>query len=146
MNQDLEHLRWLSIGFYVNAGISVIFGLFPFIHLFLGIAMVTGSFESDKNSPPPFIGWLFIGIAVFFIVTGLAMAVCNFLAGRFLKQHTKYTFCLVVGAVNCLFMPLGTILGIFTIIVLVRDSVKNLFNSYSSAQFSNPPHDAQRRQ
>lgn len=27
----------------------------------------------------------------------------------------------------CMFMPLGTILGVFTIIVLQRESVKNLY-------------------
>ncbi len=139
MNKDLEHLRWLSIGFYVNAGISALFALFPFIHLFIGIAMVTGSFENDKNPPPPFFGWLFIGIATVVIVLGFALAICNFLAGNFLKQQKKYTFCFVIGALNCVFMPFGTILGVFTIIVLIRDSVKSLFNGYNPSQFNNPP-------
>lgn len=136
MNQDLEHLRWLSIGFYVNAAITALFSLFPFIHLFIGIAMVTGSFDNDKNPPPALFGWFFVGIASIFIVFGFALAICNFLAGKYLKQQTKYTFCFVVGVINCMFMPLGTVLGIFTIIVLVRDSVKNLFNGYNSSQFN----------
>ncbi len=34
-----------------------------------------------------------------------------------------------MGGVECLFMPVGTVLGVFTIIVLVRDSVKELFRS-----------------
>lgn len=140
MNKDLEHLRWLSIGFYVNAGISLVFALFPFIHLFIGIAAVTGKLDDGKNSPPPFFGWFFIGIASFFILMGFAMAVCNFLAGKFLKQQTKYTFCFVLAAVNCMFAPFGTILGIFTIIVLARESVKALFNGgYNAAQFGGRP-------
>lgn len=139
MNKDLEHLRWLSLGFYINAGISLIFALFPFIHLFIGIAMVTGSFENDKNPPPPFFGWLFVGFAAFFILSGFAMVICNFLAGRFLKQQTKYTFCFVLAVVNCMFAPLGTVLGVFTIIVLLRDSVKLLFNGQTFSQFNNPP-------
>jgi hypothetical protein len=32
-----------------------------------------------------------------------------------------------MAGVECLFMPVGTVLGVFTIIVLVRDSVKELF-------------------
>jgi hypothetical protein len=32
-----------------------------------------------------------------------------------------------MAAVECLFMPFGTVLGIFTIVVLNRDSVKPLF-------------------
>jgi hypothetical protein len=36
-------------------------------------------------------------------------------------------FCLVMGGVECLFMPFGTVLGVFTIIVLMREPVKQLF-------------------
>jgi len=36
-------------------------------------------------------------------------------------------FCLIVAGIICIFMPLGTILGVFTIIVLVRPSVKAMF-------------------
>lgn len=140
MNKDLEHLRWLSIGFYMNAGISLLFALFPFIHLFIGIAMVSGKFEDGKNPPPLFFGWFFIGIASFLILMGFALAVCNFLAGKFLKEKTKYTFCFVMAAVNCMFAPLGTVLGIFTIIVLARESVKALFNGgYNPALHSDRP-------
>jgi len=33
----------------------------------------------------------------------------------------------VMACVECLFIPFGTILGVFTIIVLLRESVKALF-------------------
>lgn len=49
------------------------------------------------------------------------------LAGRALAQRRRYTFCLVIAGVACMFMPFGTVLGVFTIIVLLRDSVKELF-------------------
>ena len=140
MNKDLEHLRWLSVSFYIYAGLTALFACIPFIHLFIGIAMVSGGFDQGENPPPQFFGWLFIGMASIFIVSGFALAVCNFLVGKFLKQQTKYTFCFVLAIVNCMFAPLGTVLGIFAIIVLVRDSVKALFNGgYNSSQFNNPP-------
>ena len=138
MNKDLEHLRWLSVSFYVYAGLTALFACIPFIHLFVGIAMVSGSFSEGANPPPPFFGWLFIGMASIFIVSGFALAVCNFLAGKYLKEQTKYTFCFVVAVINCMFAPLGTVLGIFTIIVLLRDSVKPLFEKQSFPQFNDP--------
>ena len=55
------------------------------------------------------------------------MDVCLALAGRYLLQRTHYTFCLVVAAIACLLMPFGTALGIFTIIVLMRPSVREMF-------------------
>ncbi len=33
MDQDLEHLRLLSLFHYVVGGIAALFGCFPFIHL-----------------------------------------------------------------------------------------------------------------
>jgi hypothetical protein len=32
-----------------------------------------------------------------------------------------------MAAISCIFMPFGTVLGVFTIIVLLRPSVKELF-------------------
>jgi hypothetical protein len=32
-----------------------------------------------------------------------------------------------MAGINCIFIPIGTVLGVFTIIVLTRDSVKELF-------------------
>ena len=53
--------------------------------------------------------------------------VFNILGGIYLRAKKHRTFCLVVAAVNCLHVPLGTILGIFTIVVLARNSVRDAF-------------------
>jgi len=34
---------------------------------------------------------------------------------------------MVIAGIECLFMPFGTVLGVFTLVVLVRPSVKELF-------------------
>ncbi len=137
MNQDLEHLKWLSVSFYVYAGLTALFACFPFIHLFVGIAMVSGSFSQGDNPPPAAFGWFFIGIASIFILIGFSLAICNLLVANYLKQQKNYTFCFVVAVISCAFAPLGTVLGVFTIIVLVRDSVKQLFRGQTFTQFNN---------
>ncbi len=49
-------------------------------------------------------------------------------AGRCLRARKNYTFLLVMAALNGTFiMPLGTLLGVFTFVVLMRPSVKALF-------------------
>jgi hypothetical protein len=143
MNQDLEHLKWLSIGFYINAGLTALFACIPFVHLFMGIAIVTHSLPGDsKGGPPPAVfGWFFIVLGAFFILCGWALAICFFLAGRYLKGQTRYVFCMVMAAFALMFAPLGTILGVFTIIVLLRDSVKDLFNGNLSVQVPNQSFD-----
>jgi nitrate reductase gamma subunit len=81
-----------------------------------------------KGEPPPaFIGWIFVIVASLLIVSGFVVAALVFTAGRFLAKRKHHTFCLVIAAVECLFMPFGTVLGVFTIIVLLRPTVRQLF-------------------
>ncbi len=126
--EDLEHLRLLSIFHRIVAVLAALFACFPILHLVMGLAMVTGWEDfGDQDPMASYMGWFFIVFAGAFILAGWAFAVCLFLAGGYLAQQRHYTFCLVMAAVACMFMPFGTVLGVFTIIVLVRESVKELF-------------------
>jgi hypothetical protein len=128
MNQDESHLQLLSIFHYVVGGMTALIACIPFIHVFIGVAMLAGLFsDGGGDEPPRSLGWLFIGIGGFIILAGMALAACLVIAGRCLAHRRRYTFCLVVAAIACLFMPFGTVLGIFTLIVLSRPSVKTMF-------------------
>ena len=131
MNQDADHLQLLSIFHYVVGGITALFACFPLIHLAIGIAIVCGTFPERANHEaiPPFVGWLLICVATIFILAGWSLAVLIIVAGRFLARRTRHLFCLVMAAVECIVMPFGTVLGVLTIIVLNRPSVKALFES-----------------
>ena len=48
-------------------------------------------------------------------------------AGRSIKNRRRYTFCLIVAALSCLFMPFGTVLALFDFIILSRPTVKATF-------------------
>ncbi|HEY0662181.1 MAG TPA: hypothetical protein VGD21_12780 [Lysobacter sp.] len=125
--QDQQHLDLLGVFHYVVAALMALFSLFPLIHLVLGVAMVTGKLE--PNDPgAAIVGWFFVVFAGAFILCGFTMAVLTALAGRYLRQRRRYTFCLVVAAIECLFMPFGTVLGVFTLIVLARNGVRDGFS------------------
>lgn len=130
MNQDEHHLNLLSIFHYIVGGISALFSLFPIFHLVFGIAMIVSpdTFESGGEGPPAFIGWLFALIGGTIILIGLVFAISVILAGRFLSLRKHYTYCFVIACIQCLFVPFGTALGVFTIIVLSRESVKQIFS------------------
>lgn len=133
MNQDLEHLRLLSIFHYVLAGITALCACFPIIHLVIGIVLLTHPefLEGPRgNGPPPeLFGLMFTIIPGLMIFCGWSLAVCIFFAGRYLSRHRNYMFCMVIAGLTCLFMPFGTVLGVFTIIVLARPSVRALFEN-----------------
>ena len=132
MNQDIEHLRLLSIFHYIVGALAALFACFPIFHLAFGLVMLFAP-EKLENGPHNdeemlrFLGMFFVAFAGFFILAGWTMAVCVCIAGRNLARHRRYTFCLVIAAILCIFIPFGTVLGVFTIIVLVRPSVKELF-------------------
>lgn len=127
MNQDAEHLRLLSIFHYVVAGVAGLFALFPTFHLLMGIFMVSGTFAGTEEPAPALFGWFFILFAAGWIGCGIAFAVALAVAGRDLRLRRRYTFCLVMAALACCFMPFGTVLGVFTIVVLMRPSVRASF-------------------
>src|SRR2546422_6352655 len=118
MTKDEENLRLLSIFHYVVAGIAGIFALFPLLYVGMGALMLCGKFDAPHQDPMarPF-RWVMIFIGAFFFLARLAFVVCLVLAGRYLTRRRHYTFCLVAAALACMFMPFGTVLGGFTIVV-----------------------------
>ena len=138
MSQDSEHLKLLSIFHYVVAAMTALFACIPFIHFFMGLALATGAFpDTDPEAQP--VGIFIMVFAGLFILAGWALAVLIAYAGRSLQTRRRYTYCLVMAGVECIFMPFGTVLGVFTIIVLMRDSVKELFGRPAAIQTAPTP-------
>jgi len=131
MTQDDEHLRLLSIFHYVVGGMTALFALLPLIHLGLGLLMLLapGGFGTGGEMPPAFVAWFFIIIGGACILFGQCLAGSMIAAGRCLARRRHYLFCLVVAGFECIVMPFGTVLGVFTIIVLSREPVKQQFNA-----------------
>lgn len=137
---DLEHLKILSIFHYVVAGLVALFACIPLIHLAVGVAMAAGWKDmGDQDPMAHWMGWFFIVIASVLIASGWAFATCIALAGRFLSQRRRYTFCLVVAGISCMFFPFGTALGVFTLILLLREHVKAEFEGQSVSPIPNSP-------
>ena len=129
MTQDEQNLNLLSIFHYVVAGLTALFSCMFLIHIAMGIAMIRGAFDQGQNAPPPFLGWFFVIIGSVLILVGWTLACLILVAGRKLRRRTSRTFCLAVAGLECILMPFGTVLGVFTIIVLMKDPVKALFNA-----------------
>jgi hypothetical protein len=125
--EDESHLKVLSIFHFVAGVLTGLVSLFPIIHLVVGLAMMGGVFVDGSFLPGAFFGIFFVVIALMFIVGGLALAAGMILTGFYLQQHRKHTFCTVVAGIECIIVPLGTVLGVFTIIVLMRENVKAAF-------------------
>jgi hypothetical protein len=127
MNKDLQHLKLLSIFHFVIGGLIALVSCFALVYLLLGILFIAAPPTGGGPPPPPELGWFFIIGSIAVLLLGWTWAAALLIAGWFLGRCRHYTYCLVMGCSALLFQPLGTVLGVFTIIVLIRPSVKRLF-------------------
>jgi hypothetical protein len=133
MNQDKEHVRLLAIFHYVVGGVAALFSFFPLLYITIGAVFIFaarhGTAKPGQDLPPEFLGWIFAVLGSLLFLLGIAMSICILIAGRSLALRKRYSFALVMACIECLFVPFGTILGVFTIVVLSRESVKAMFST-----------------
>ena len=126
-NKDRDHLNILAICHYVYAGLMLLSLFLVFGHyLIMTFTINMETQENGETFPDEFMGYL----RAFYVFSGLiiiAIAVANFFAARALKQDKNKLFLLIISGLNCFNMPLGTTLGVFTIIVLMRPTVIDLY-------------------
>lgn len=127
--QDDEQLDLLAIFHYVVGGILALSAFFPGIYLAVGLFMLLApeKMADGGSAPPVFVSWVFIAIGATLILLGWVVAGFIIAAGRALARRRHYQFCLVMAGIECLFTPFGTVLGVFTLITLIRPSVKQRF-------------------
>ena len=135
MNRDTEHLRLLAIFHYVAAGLAAFFSFFPLLYATIGGIFIFvsrhGTPKPGEELPPEFVGWIFVGL-------GLAVPARDRNVDLYFDRRTvslrpqSLPFALVVACIECLFIPFGTILGVFTIVALSRESARALFSTGQS--------------
>jgi hypothetical protein len=136
-----ERLRILMIGFYVRGGMMFAFGCFFLIYVafFLGFSFMPESawtqprpsasaipftwptptpHPANQDAPPVVV--FRIMACVFAAVTLLVWSVggVTAYAGRCIQKRRRKLLIYVMAGLNCLFVPYGTLLGVFTFIVL----------------------------
>ncbi len=129
---DNEHLRLISIFHYVVGGMHIAFSCFFLFHVAIGLLMLfqPNFFGPQQGVPPPaWIGILFVVLPSILILLAWALGAVTIYSGVCIKGRRHRLFSLVVAAINCLVVPIGTALGIFTILVLVRDSVRRMYEA-----------------
>jgi hypothetical protein len=126
--QDDLHLRLLSIFHFVVGGFAFLFSCFFLVHVGMGFAFLTpGTFASQGEPPPAFVGWLLMIMGGLGVLAGWTYAALMIAAGRSLAARRRHTLCLVMAGISCAFLPFGTALGVLSLIVLTRPSVQRQF-------------------
>jgi len=111
----------------VSGGVTLAFSLFCGVGLaFMGalFALMPPPPHGPGVHGPPLAMFVFFGV---FCALGLLYGILEIVAGRALSRRRRRVFTLVVAIPRLLFIPYGIILSIFTLLVLERASVKELY-------------------
>jgi uncharacterized membrane protein HdeD (DUF308 family) len=141
---DADHLHLLTVFHFIGAGLSLLGILFFLGHYALLHAFILNSakWAGHKQPPPPvevfaIFKWFYLILGAWFLLSGVA----NLISAYCLRARKGRTFSLAVACLNLLHMPLGTLLGVFTLIVLLRDSVREAYEVPATAGAGQPPRD-----
>lgn len=142
-NKDVGHLKTLAICHYVVAGLSLLGLGFLALHytimrfVFNAVDKVETTAPASENMVEPaqqtaqrlfseeFFG-TFVWFYVLFGVIIVAGGILTFMSGRFMHQRKNRTFSMIIAGLNCLHFP-GIVLGVFSLVVLTRESVARLY-------------------
>jgi hypothetical protein len=129
----------LAIFHYVFAGVTAMLSFLPLVYVWLGFQYLTAPERWAGMAgafPPESLGLIFIVLGLGVTLIGLTLALCSLLAARWLRDLKHYWLCVLTAAQNCAAVPAGTILGICTLLVLLRPSVRSRFGVVAGAQES----------
>lgn len=143
---DNDHLNTLSILHYVLAALNLFGGVMaivqftffgPFMERFFKAFEQEAAAKGNKGPLGPLefneMMHLMMSAMLVFAIVFAGVGLLNVISGYFLKQRRHRTFSIVIAAIDCLYVPLGTLLGAFTIIVLSRDTVRAIYEEHAGA-------------
>lgn len=144
-NRDAEHLRLLALFHYIYGGIVIALSCLFIFHIVFGVVALKNpgiftppappaaatrpgtAVAAPAQPPPKLFGYMFLCMGTGALLLGWTVGGLTIYAGRCIGRRKNWVFVLVMAGVNCLSAPFGTLLGVFTFVVLLRDSVKPLF-------------------
>jgi hypothetical protein len=129
---DGEHLRVLAIVHYVFGALQALLSCILIVHFVLGLVLAIAPHvqrDGGGQGPPAWFGLALSAFAGCLMVAGWLFGGLTIYSGLCLKRRKHRSFSLVMAVINCLSIPFGTVLGVFTVLVLTRESVRNLYAS-----------------
>jgi hypothetical protein len=129
MDTTQHDLKILSICYYIMAGITGAYVLIIGAYVSLVGAMLTKLPMTGTRGQtiPDFVPSLIAGIGAAMVGLGLLTTAILFGAAWSLPKRRNYPLVMTAAVLNCLQVPFGTALGVFTFVVLNRQGVKESF-------------------
>ena len=132
--RDTDHLRILEFVYYIAGAMTALFSCILLIHFTMFLVfglnpqMFAHSAHGQVNQPPPAAFFLCAAAIVgCIILLGWTFGAFQIYAGRCIRNRRQLLLVMIVAGLECVFVPWGTTLGVFTFLVLNRPTVRALF-------------------
>lgn len=122
---DEERLKMLSIAYWVWGGLVAVYALLMTAYFAL-VGSLFSSIDGEGAPPRDLLGVLF-GVALFVLLLVGTLSVFQILTGFWIRKRRHRVASMVVAGFTCLSIPMGTLLGVFSFVVLSRASVCALY-------------------
>lgn len=130
---DESHLNLLVVFHFIFAFFSLLgLGILIFQFTVMSALASTPQIANDPQVPKGALVGIMGGIFIFLGFMVLVFLAMNTASAFFLQARKNRMFSMVTAGLNCLSFPLGTALGVFTFIVLTRDSVRQKYGEFPS--------------
>ena len=137
MEKDLEHLKLLGIFHYIWGALSLIGAIcIGAYFVVIGIVLMNNPqsiSSSDDSGTAGAVGGIMIAVGIVLFLIVVVYGILTLMAGgKYRKHQGGYWFCFILAIVTLVIGGIpGIVLGIFSLIVLSRESVKALFKGQS---------------
>jgi hypothetical protein len=133
--EDEQHLGVLSICHFIYAGLLAAAGVVGVLYIVFGVflaASIAGAGAPGSGAPAAAVGGIFVVIGGFITLLLWAKAVLMVISGIGLRRRRYRMLSIVLACISCAAVPLGTLLGAFTLVVLLRPSVTAMYDAVAA--------------
>lgn len=126
-----EHLNLLSIFYFIMGGLSLLGAFILFIYsVVFGFLLSNDTIRESMNESGEEAGMIFgiiTSVLVILFILILAIGILQIISGFKLRKRTHRMLTMIMGIVALPSFPIGTALGVFTLVVLSRPGVIEMY-------------------
>jgi len=127
---DNEHLKLLSLFHLISGIFALVYSVFMALYFgfIIFIFNVGNKFDGAESDLPIEFKSIFMFIFIVILLIAIVIGIAKIMCSRYIKQKKNRVFCIVISCIECFSFPIGTLLGVLSIMVLNRNSVKEIYH------------------
>lgn len=129
-SNDARQLRWLALGWFCSGTVIGLFACLPSYHVMMGAAfLMAPRMGADRERRAQFMEEFNGAGAVGLLLTVIVVSRLVFYTCQSISTRKNFRFIQIMAILALLIPPIGTALGVATLILLGRHRIRNAFGA-----------------